>query len=485
VNKTSNFPDLMNSEILEVATWKKVVSELKNLLSKDVFDTWFKELMPLAETNDKLILEAANEFAAYWIQDNYLGLIRQVIEKITGRSILVSVKVAAEEKSTVPRNRLGAGELPPVDLYDQRLSQSETPQPVIRGNHISKPLARLTNVNPKNTFSTFVVGPGNQFAHAACMAVANAPATSYNPLFLYGETGLGKTHLMHAIAQQVHEANPHLRVAYISSEKFTNEFIHAIQERTFTRFRNRYRKVDVLLIDDIHFLAQKERIQEEFFHTFNDLFESQKQIVLSSDRPANEIAKLENRLVSRFQWGLVVDIQPPDLETRMAILSKKADAMKVHLQLDVLEFLAKRVTRNIRRMEGALTRVASHAELCKKPVDIPMAADLLKDIIQDEARLTITVEKIQKKVSDYHHLHLADMVSRRRPNNIAFPRQIAMYLSRLLTNLSLKEIGEAFGGRDHGTVIYACTTVGNRMEVEESVKRTVDYLQAQLTQSAD
>mgnify|MGYP003967227255 FL=1 len=484
MNKSSNSPDLMSSEILEEATWSQVVSELKNLLSKDVFDTWFKELIPLAETNDKLILEAANEFAAYWIQDNYLGLIRQVIEKITGRSILVSVKVAAEEKSTVSRNRLSADGLSRVDSMHTRSSQLETPHAI----QVPQPIKRqapVNNVNPKNTFSTFVVGPGNQFAHAACLAVANAPATSYNPLFLYGETGLGKTHLMHAIAHQVHAANPHLRVAYISSEKFTNEFIHAIQERTFTRFRNRYRKVDVLLIDDIHFLAEKERIQEEFFHTFNDLFESQKQIVLSSDRPANEIAKLENRLVSRFQWGLVVDIQPPDLETRIAILSKKAEAMKVQLQPDVLEFLAKRVTRNIRRMEGALTRVASHADLCQKPLDIPMAAELLHDIIQDENRLTITVEKIQKKVSDYHHLHLADMVSRRRPNNIAFPRQIAMYLSRLLTNLSLKEIGAAFGGRDHGTVIYACTTVENRMEVEESVKRTVDYLESQLTQSAD
>ena len=317
------------------------------------------------------------------------------------------------------------------------------------------------------------------------MAVANSPASSYNPLFLYGDTGLGKTHLMHAIAQQVQQAQPHLRVAYISSEKFTNEFIHAIQDRSFTRFRNRYRKVDVLLIDDIHFLAEKERIQEEFFHTFNDLFESQKQIVLSSDRPANEIAKLENRLVSRFQWGLVVDIQPPDLETRQAILAKKAAAMNVDLDEEVLEFLAKRVTRNIRRMEGALTRVACFADHGNKPVDITVAEGLLQDILQEEARLSITVEKIQKKVADYHHLHLADMVSRRRPNNIAFPRQIAMYLSRLLTNLSLKEIGDTFGGRDHGTVIHACTSVENRMELEESVKHTVEYLQSQLTQSAD
>ncbi len=473
----------MSSTILGTDKWEKVVSELKNLLSEDVYHTWFKELNPLSETENSLILEATNEFAAIWIEDNYLNLIRRVVEEVTGKPILVTVTVAASEKNvgTSKQSRLDLGSPDP----GTRLGQSHGPALFDRGARTQSKSRHLSHVNPKNSFPNFIVGPGNQFAHAACMAVAQEPAKSYNPLFLYGETGLGKTHLMHAIAQEVQEAHPELRVAYVSSEKFTNEFIHAIQERTFSRFRNRYRKVDVLLIDDIHFLAEKERIQEEFFHTFNELFESQKQIVLSSDRPANEIAKLENRLVSRFQWGLVVDIQPPDLETRMAILSKKAEALSVLLDSDVLEFLARRVTRNIRRMEGALVRVASYVELEKKPLDITVAERLLQDILQEEARQTITVEKIQKKIADYHHLHLADMVSRRRPNNIAFPRQIAMYLSRLLTNMSLKEIGAAFGGRDHGTVIHACTTVENRMELEESVKRTVEYLQLQLTQSMD
>ena len=474
----------MSSESTATHNWDKVSAELKNLLSDDIYETWFQELEPHSETQDKLILEASNQFAAIWVEDNYLGLIKQTFEKVTGKSVLVSIKVSESLSSSNPLpNRVLHSAAEPdnsVGASDREVGirQFSRANPMPAG-------ASVGNVNPKNTFSTFVVGPGNQFAHAASMAVANSPATSYNPLFLYGDTGLGKTHLMHAISHQVRQANPSLRVAYVSSEKFTNEFIHAIQERTFTRFRNKYRKVDVLLIDDIHFLAKKEGIQEEFFHTFNDLFESQKQIVLSSDRPANEIAKLENRLVSRFQWGLVVDIQPPDLETRQAILAKKAVEMNVDLDPEVIEFLARRVTRNIRRMEGALTRVVGYSNHGHKPVDISVAENLLHDILQEEARLTITVEKIQKKVSDYHHLHLADMVSRRRPTNIAFPRQIAMYLSRLLTNLSLKEIGDAFGGRDHGTVIHACKSVEDRMELEESVKHTVDYLQSQLTQSAD
>ena len=343
----------MSSESTATHNWDKVSVELKNLLSDDIYETWFQELEPHSETQDKLILEASNQFAAIWVEDNYLGLIKQTFEKVTGKSVLVSIKVSESLSSSNPlSNRVLHSAAEPdksVGASDREVGIRQ----VSRANPMPA-VASVGNVNPKNTFSTFVVGPGNQFAHAASMAVANSPATSYNPLFLYGDTGLGKTHLMHAISHQVRQANPSLRVAYVSSEKFTNEFIHAIQERTFTRFRNKYRKVDVLLIDDIHFLAKKEGIQEEFFHTFNDLFESQKQIVLSSDRPANEIAKLENRLVSRFQWGLVVDIQPPDLETRQAILAKKAVEMNVDLDPEVIEFLARRVTRNIRRMEGHL-----------------------------------------------------------------------------------------------------------------------------------
>ena len=272
------------------------------------------------------------------------------------------------------------------------------------------------------------------------------------------------------------ENNPDAKVAYVSCEKFTNEFIRAIQENTLTRFRRRYRTIDILLIDDIHFLAGKERIQEEFFHTFNELYESQRQICLSSDRPASEITRLEQRLISRFQWGLVTDIQPPDFETRIAILKKKAQDLEVELSAEIIEFLAKRITRNVRRLEGALTRAASYATFMNERLDIPALERLLRDVLQEEAQNRITLEKIQKRVVDYYQLRTSDMVSRRRTNNIVIPRQIAMYLSRNLTQHSLQEIGEAFGGRDHGTIIHACKAVDNMMEQDHVVKRSVEYL---------
>lgn len=275
------------------------------------------------------------------------------------------------------------------------------------------------------------------------------------------------------------------KVAYVSTEKFTNEFIRAIQENTLFKFRKRYRSVDILLIDDIHFLSGKERIQEEFFHTFNDLFESGKQIFLTSDRPAGEISKLESRLVSRFQWGLVSDMQAPDLETRVAILSNKAESLGIQLPSEVLTFIAEKVSRNIRRLEGALTRVASYMALMGKSLNLEVAEQLLGDILQEEAQNQVTIERIQKRVSDYFNLRISDMVSRRRPANIAFPRQIAMYLSRILTSHPLQEIGEAFGGRDHGTVIHACKTVENIMDQDESIRRSVEYLKTQLSKSTN
>jgi chromosomal replication initiator protein len=328
---------------------------------------------------------------------------------------------------------------------------------------------------------TFIIGGGNQLAHAASMAVANAPAKAYNPLFIYGDTGLGKTHLMHSVAHHILAQKPEFKITYISSEKFTNEFIRAIQENNLVKFRKHYRNVDVLLIDDVQFLAGKERIQEEFFHTFNELFEAQKQIFLTSDRPANEISKLEARLISRFQWGMVADIQSPDMETRLAILSNKAKSLNLDISEEILAFLAEKVSRNVRRLEGALTRVASYTALVKKPVDIPKVEALLEDILQEEMQNQVSIEKIQKKVTEYFNLRIQDMISKRRPSNIAFPRQIAMYLSRMLTGCSLQEIGEGFGGRDHGTVIHACKTVENMMEQDSSVRQNVDYLIKQLS----
>lgn len=459
----------MPQEFVTQGLWSLLKDECKKLFPDDIFNTWFDPLVCLQESEETLVLAAPSEFSAIWLQEHYLDLISQKAQLAQGRPVKVVVQVLERE----------AGEQ--LERTDETARKESTAREVERSRSVLNAAQRKFALNPRNTFENFIVGPSNQFAHAASQAVANAPAQAYNPLFLYGETGLGKTHLMHAMAQHILKNDPSSKVVYVSCEKFTNEFIRAIQENTLVQFRKFYRSIDVLLIDDIHFLAGKERSQEEFFHTFNELFESQRQICLSSDRSASEIGKLESRLVSRFQWGMATDIQPPDLETRVAILKKKTLALNYNIPSDILEFLAQRITRNVRRMEGALTRVASYSTLIKKPLDIEVVEKLLQDILQEEAQNQITVDKIQKKVVEYFDLRQSDMVSRRRPNNIAFPRQIAMYLSRILTNHSLQEIGESFGGRDHGTVIHACKTVENMMEQDESVRRNVDYLNKHLS----
>jgi len=448
--------------------WNILKEDLKTLFPQDVFQTWFDHIHLIEEKDNTLILAVSNDFAAIWIQDNYHDLLVKRLQIAAGRTMKILYKVCASDKKTEED-----------DTRKTTKVQKNTKSPASRD---SDAIAYV--LNPKNTFENFVVGADNQLAHAACIAVANTPAKAYNPLFVYGDTGLGKTHLMHAVAHAVLQNNPHLNIVYVSTEKFTNEFINAIQNNTLTKFRKRYRNVDVLLIDDIHFLSGKERIQEEFFHTFNDLFEAQKQIILCSDRPASEIAKLENRLISRFQWGLVTDIQAPDLETRVAILSKKAAAINLHLPEKILHFLAQKVARNVRRMEGALNRVAGYVALVNKPIDIPTVEHLLKDILQEEAQNQITIQKIQHKVADYFQIRFEEMSSKRRPAKIAFSRQIAMYLSRSLTNRSLQEIGDEFGGRDHGTVIHACKAVENMMEQDESVRRSVEYLQHQVSSNS-
>jgi chromosomal replication initiator protein len=325
-----------------------------------------------------------------------------------------------------------------------------------------------------------VVGNNNNFAHAAALAVAQSPGKSYNPLFVYGGVGLGKTHLLHAIGQHVVARKKGARVAYVSSEKFTNEYIDAIQNSHLMRFRRRYRQTDVLLIDDVQFLAGKERIQEEFFHTFNTLHETHRQIVLTSDRPASEIQNLEQRLVSRFEWGLTTDLQPPDVETRLAILRKKEENLGVRLRDDVIQFLAQRIRSNIRRLEGAMIRVASYASLTGKALTVEVVEGLLREVLHEEGRHAVSIDLIQRRVAEHFDLRLADMTSKRRPENIAFPRQIAMYLARQLTESSLNTIGEAFGGRDHGTVLHACRLVKDRMEIDSGVRQVVQYLEKHL-----
>lgn len=443
--------------------WDKVKSELCQVLPNDIYQSWFSDLECLEINGENVVLAVQNAFSAYWINDNYLDLIAKSFQSELGHPVTVSISndhsAKVEEKQ------------PEVAPTRERLV-TETPRPRV-------PTAKKTgeaNLNPRNTFENFVIGSNSQLAHAASIAVAHAPAGAYNPLFLYGETGLGKTHLMHAVGHHILQNRPDARVVYLSSEKFTNEFISAIQENTLTKFRQRYRNVDVLLIDDVQFLSGKERIQEEFFHTFNDLFESQKQIFLSSDRPANEIAKLESRLVSRFQWGLVTDIQAPDFETRVAILRKKALQHNYDISDEVVNFIAKHIAKNIRRLEGALIKVCSYSSLTGKPLNIATCEQLLSDVLMEAAKQQLNIDTIQKKVAEYFELRHSDMLSRRRPAHIAVPRQIAMYLSRELTKHSLQEVGEAFGGRDHGTVIHACKQVDNLVDQDDSVRHSVEYL---------
>jgi chromosomal replication initiator protein len=450
--------------------WEIVKSDFKGLFPEDVYQLWFEPISCLEATEDAMTLGVPNDFAAIWINDNYLDLIVQRLRLTAGRAITVKLKksgasidsASAGETAAAPRTKPAAAKR--TTRYDERGSG-----------------AYIGSLNPRNTFETFVVGSNCQMAHAAAMAVAQSPAQAYNPLFLYGDTGLGKTHLMHAIGHAILRAKPDAKVAYLSTEKFTNDFIQALQENSLTKFRQRYRSVDVLLIDDVQFLAGKERIQEEFFHTFNDLFESGKQIILSSDRRAADIQKLEARLVSRFEWGLPADIQAPDFETRLAILRTKAATLKFDIPANVANFVALHISKNIRRLEGALIKVASYATLTGKSIDLPATEMLLQDVLMEQAQNQLTIEIIQKRVADHYQIRHSDMTSKRRPNNIAIPRQIAMYLSRTLTKHSLQEIGDAFGGRDHGTVIHACKSVDNMMEQDTTARGSIEFLRAQLS----
>ena len=460
----------MPSPSLSPSLWETVKCDFKSLFPEDVFQMWFEPLVCLETTDASLILGVPNDFAAIWIHDNYLDLITQRLRLTAGRMVTVTLR------KVDPATRPGrpAAEAPAS-------ASRVRPAPARRAARYDEHGPGAGTLIPRNTFETFVVGANNQMAHAAALAVAQAPAQAYNPLFLYGDTGLGKTHLMQAIGHAILRHNPDARVAYLSTEKFTNEFIQALQENSLTKFRQRYRHADVLLIDDVQFLAGKERIQEEFFHTFNDLFEAGKQIVLSSDRRASEIQKLESRLVSRFEWGLPADIQAPDFETRVAILRSKALSLKCDLPEPVVTFIAQNVTRNVRRLEGAFIRVASHAALFSKPVDVATAERLLHDMLMEQAQTILTIEAIQKRVADHFQLRQSDMSSKRRPNNIASPRQVAMYLARTLTKHSLQEIGDAFGGRDHGTVIHACKAVDNMIDQDAAMRGSVDFLKAQLS----
>jgi chromosomal replication initiator protein len=447
--------------------WGELANGIRPHVSTDAFQRWFADIELVQSDENSLTLQVPNTIYQVWIESNYLGLVHSATVALLGSPREIRFRIAEDGKQNLNGDSgKDQREEPPVAarMADKEAAEGAT-------NH---------GMNPRNTFESFVVGSNNQFAHAAALAVAQSPAKTYNPLFIYGGVGLGKTHLMQAIGQHVVNHKRNFKAMYLSSERFTNEFIDAIQHNTLVKFRKRYRQADVLLIDDIHFLAGKERSQEEFFHTFNTLFDGRKQIVLSSDRPACEITNLEQRLVSRFEWGLTAELQPPDIETRLAILRKKAQALQVQLSAEVLEFLAQRVKTNVRRLEGALMRVASFASLSGREVSRDSVEQLLRDLLQEEARRVVTIDQIQRKVAEHFDVRLADMTSKRRPANIAFPRQVAMYLSRRHTKSSLTEIGDAFGGRDHGTVLYACKAVQGRMTKDDPVRQLVLLLESRL-----
>ncbi|MBC7341382.1 MAG: chromosomal replication initiator protein DnaA [Clostridia bacterium] len=457
----------MRASLQEV--WDRALGILKEELSQESYETWLKSTQAIAYHNQTIDIAVPTSFAKKWLEDRYYTLIKNTLRLVLNQPVDVRFVLPFMERHT-PK-------IPRSNLHSQPSSFNPNPRPGngarIGTNHV--------HLNPKYTFQRFVVGNSNRFAHAASLAVAETPAKAYNPLFIYGGVGLGKTHLMHAIGHYVLEHNPYHRVAYVSSENFTNELINSIRDDTTESFRDKYRTMDVLLVDDIQFLAGKERTQEEFFHTFNALYDAQKQIVLSSDRPPKDIPTLEDRLRSRFEWGLITDIQPPDYETRVAILRKKAEEEGINLPDEVMAFIAGRIQANIRELEGALIRVAAYAAMNQRPIDSQLTQEALKDLVDKAPSHVLTIKEIQKVVADYFNLRVEDFKAKKRSHNLAFPRQIAMYLSRELTDNSLPRIGEEFGGRDHTTVMHACDKISSLLTEDEDLQQIIATLKNQLT----
>ena len=443
--------------------WQKTLATLETKLSKPSFETWFKSTKPVSFESNTLIVSVPNDFARDWLESRYSVIIKETLGSLTMKEVAV--------KFVIPQ------------IVDESLYEN-TPKPPVpdqtTGNNTTVEDYTPTALNPKYTFDTFVIGAGNRFAHAASLAVAEAPAKSYNPLFIYGGVGLGKTHLMHAIGHYVLEHNHSAKVVYISSEKFTNEFINAIRDNKTVDFRNKYRNIDVLLIDDIQFLAGKEQTQEEFFHTFNALHEESKQIIISSDRPPKEIPTLEDRLRSRFEWGLITDVQPPDYETRIAILRKKAKAEALDIPSEVISHIANKIDTNIRELEGALIRVVAYSSLINRDLSAELAAEALKDIVPTNKPKQITIAEIQRVTGEHFDVKLEDFKAKKRTKAIAFPRQIAMYLARELTDFSLPKIGDEFGGRDHTTVIHAHDKIAKELKTDFTLRQTVEALKEKL-----
>jgi chromosomal replication initiator protein len=434
--------------------WTAVSDRLRGALNDTTYGTWFGDARGRELTDEAFVLAVPNDFTREWIEGHFIDLIHAAVRDATGRDRNVQ-----------------------LDVEHDRKQSGLVPDP-------PKPPAAGAGMNSKYTFDSFVIGSSNRFAHAAALAVAEAPAQAYNPLFIYGGTGLGKTHLLQAIGQYVGEHSGSLTVRYITSETFMNDFINSLRDKRIEGFKQRYRTYDLLLIDDIQFLEHKERIQEEFFHTFNSLYEAGRQIVISSDRPPREISTLEERLRSRFEWGLITDIQPPDLETRIAILRKKVKTDGIHVpDPQVLTFIAGRVSTNIRELEGALTRVVAFSSLTGRPMTVDLAQDVLKDVFPQGEAPEVSIDRIQSAVSERFRLSREELCGDRRSQNIVYPRQVAMYLSRELTDASLPKIGREFGGRDHTTVIHATSKIARMIREDRSVYNLVQELTARIKQT--
>jgi chromosomal replication initiator protein len=444
--------------------WDEVASRLRGALNETTYRTWFGEVSGVELHDGTFTLGVPNDFTREWIEGHFLGLISAAVRDVTGEEREIGLRVQEPSPLLQPEVR-------------EPLVAAIEPEPA------RIPRADTSGLNSKYTFDSFVIGSSNRFAHAAALAVAEAPAQAYNPLFIYGGTGLGKTHLLQAVAQYIGEHSPHLSVRYVTSETFMNDFINSLRDKRIEGFKQRYRNYDLLLIDDVQFFEHKERIQEEFFHTFNSLYEAGSQICMSSDRPPREIATLEERLRSRFEWGLITDIQPPDLETRIAILRKKVKTDGIHVpDPQVLTFIAGRVSTNIRELEGALTRVVAFSSLTGRAMTVDLAGDVLKDVFPQGEAATVSIKRIQELVSERFNLSLEELCGDKRSQNIVYPRQVAMYLSRELTDSSLPKIGKEFGGRDHTTVIHATSKIARLIREDRSVYNLVQELTARVKQ---
>jgi chromosomal replication initiator protein len=452
------------SELTAEGLWLEVSARLRGALNDTTFRNWFSEVSAVSVDDDTFVLAVPNDFSREWIEGHFLELIRAAVKDATGGERRVQLAVEPTRASG-----------PPAPTPARAPDAADV---------VAAPRPDSSSINPKYTFDSFVIGSSNRFAHAAALAVAEAPGQAYNPLFIYGHTGLGKTHLLHAVANYVGQHSSNMTVRYVTSETFVNDFINSLRDKRIEGFKQRYRTYDVLLIDDVQFFEGKERIQEEFFHTFNSLHEAGRQVIMSSDRSPKDIATLEDRLRSRFEWGLITDIQPPDLETRIAILRRKVKYDGINVEdTEVLTFVAGRVSTNIRELEGALTRVVAFSSLTGRRMDVELAQTVLQEVFPQGEAATVSIEKIQALVCDRFGVTMVELTGERRSQNIVYPRQVAMYLSRELTDSSLPKIGKQFGGRDHTTVIHATSKIARLIREDRDVYNLVQELTARVKQA--